>query len=220
MLQKSTLDYLKALKNNNNKPWFEKHRPDFENAKNDFNKMVEGLIAGIGKFDPQVASLTAKETMFRQNRDIRFSKDKRPYKHHMGTYINPGGKKINTPGYYFHLEPGKSIVAGGLYEPEPHMLAKVRQEIDYNLPELNKILEARDFKKYFPGGLNKDDILKRPPKGYENDNPAIAMLKLKSFTVSGHITDEALYSPSIKQILLKNFKSLQPLLAFLQRAIE
>lgn len=220
MLQKSTILFLKELKINNNKPWFEKNRSRFENAKKNFNDLAEDLIAGIGKFDPVISALRAKETTFRQNRDIRFSKDKRPYKNNMSAYFNPGGKKINTPGYYLHIEPGKSMVAGGLYEPGPAAIAKVRQEIDYNLDEWNKIISAKDFKKKFPNGLNKVYILKRPPKGYENDDPAIEFLKLKSFTVARHLADEELYSPSLKHQLLLSFKSIQPMLIFLQRAIE
>lgn len=220
MLQKTTLFFLKELKNNNNKPWFEKNRTRFELAKNDLKDLVQSLITGIGIFDPAITALKAKETTFRQNRDIRFSKDKRPYKNNMGAYINPGGKKINTPGYYLHIEPGKSMVAGGLYQPESMMLTKIRQEIDYTLDEWNNLLSEKNFKRFFPEGLSKENILKRPPKGYEIDNPAIEYLKLKSFTVSKHLSDEDICSPALKHHLLQVYKSMKPMLKFLQRAIE
>ena len=98
MLQPSTLQFIKELKKNNNKPWFDANRKKYEAAKADFVSWVEILIAAIAKFNPAVASLKAKDCTFRINRDIRFSKDKSPYKTNMGAYIHPGGKKINTPG--------------------------------------------------------------------------------------------------------------------------
>jgi uncharacterized protein (TIGR02453 family) len=150
MLQSSTVNFLKSLSDNNNRPWFEANRGRYENAKEDFQNLVQSLIKGIGKFDPDIAQLEVKNCVFRQYRDVRFAKDKRPYKNNMGAYFNIGGKKINTAGYYLHVEPGKSFVAGGLYEPEAPMLAKVRQEIDYNLEDWKKILSNKTFQKYFP----------------------------------------------------------------------
>ena len=135
MLQPATLTFLKGLKKNNNKPWFDANRKKYEASKADFISFVDNTISAITKFDPAVSSLKAKDCIFRINRDIRFSKDKSPYKSNMGAYINPGGKKINTPGYYFHCEPGQSFAAGGLYIPEPGVLAKIRQEIDYSFAE-------------------------------------------------------------------------------------
>lgn len=218
MLQPSTLRFLKTLTSNNNRPWFEANRGSYENAKEDFHQLVQDLITGLGKFDPDIAQLEVKNCVFRQYRDVRFAKDKRPYKNNMGAYFNIGGKKINTAGYYLHIEPGRSFVAGGLYEPEALMLAKVRQEIDYNLDEWKKILNNKAFKKYFPSGLSKDNMISRPPKGYYADNPALEYLKRKSFTVANPLSDEMLFQPSIKSLLLQSFKSLKPMLDFLNVA--
>lgn len=220
MLQSFTITFLESLTHNNNRPWFEANRSNYENAKEDFHQLVQALITGIGKFDENIALLEVKNCVFRQYRDVRFAKDKRPYKNNFGAYFNTGGKKINTAGYYLHVEPGKSFVAGGLYEPEAPMLAKVRQEIDYNLEDWRKILNEKGFKKNFPAGLNKENRLSRPPKGYEVDNPALEFLKHKSFTAATLLSDEQLTQASLKAILLSSFKSLKPMLAFLNDAIR
>lgn len=219
MLQASTLKFIRDLKKNNNKPWFDVNRKKYEDAKADFVSFVEILITAIGKFDPAVSSLKAKECIFRINRDVRFSKDKSPYKTNMGTYINPGGKKVNTPGYYFHCEPGQSFAAGGLYVPEPALLAKVRQEIDYNFDEWKKIVNNKTFKKYFPK-VDGIEVLSRPPKGYSDDNPAIAFLKMKSYIVSRPLTDAQLTHKDLVKDVSRTFETMKPMIDFLHHAMN
>jgi uncharacterized protein (TIGR02453 family) len=219
MLQPATLKFIKELKKNNNKPWFDTNRKRYEGAKADFILFVEKLIEATSKFDPAVSSLKAKDCIFRINRDIRFSKDKSPYKTNMGTYINPGGKKVNTPGYYFHCEPGQSFAAGGLYFPAPEDLAKVRQEIDYNFDEWKSIVNSKMFKKYFPK-VDGIDILSRPPKGYNDDNPAIEFLKMKSYIVSKPLTDAQLTDKNLIKEVAKAFEAMKPMLDFLNRSLN
>lgn len=218
MLKPSTLKFIKDLKKNNNKAWFDDNRKKYEDAKADFICFVENLIAAVSKFDPAVSSLKPKECIFRINRDVRFSKDKSPYKTNMGTYINPGGKKANTPGYYFHCEPGQNFAAGGLYVPEPAVLAKVRQEIDYNFDEWKKIISNKHFKKYFPK-IDGIEILSRPPKGYGSDNPAIEFLKMKSFIVSTPLTDAQLTNKGLIKELSSIFETMKPMINFLNQAM-
>ena len=219
MLQPSTLKFIKDLKKNNNKPWFDTNRKRYEEAKADFILLVENILAAVVKFDPAVASLKAKDCIFRINRDIRFSKDKSPYKTNMGAYINPGGKKINTPGYYFHCEPGGSFAAGGLYLPAPEDLAKVRQEIDYNFDEWKKIVNDKTFKKYFTK-VDGIEVLSRPPKGYAEDNPAIEFLKMKSFIVSRPLTDAQLTDKNLVKEVAKTFTVMKPMLNYLTHAVQ
>ena len=130
MLQANTIKFLKELQRNNNKPWFEQNRKTYEAAKVDLQKMVEALIPEIAKFDEPIGGLAVKDCTFRINRDVRFSKNKSPYKTNMAAYFSRGGKKASVAGYYFHCEPGKSYAAGGFYSPMPPELAKIRQEID------------------------------------------------------------------------------------------
>ena len=219
MLQPATLTFLKGLKKNNNKPWFDANRKKYEASKADFISFVDDIIAAITKFDPAVSSLKAKDCIFRINRDIRFSKDKSPYKSNMGAYINPGGKKINTPGYYFHCEPGQSFAAGGLYIPEPGVLAKVRQEIDYSFAEWKKIINDKTFKKHF-AKVDGIEVLSRPPKGYTDDNPAIEFLKMKSFIVSRPLTDTQLTDKNLVKEVIKTFEAMKPMIDFLNHAMQ
>src|SRR4026207_2423805 len=147
MLQSSTLKFLKDLKKNNNKPWFDANRERYEEAKADFANFIQQVIDVHSKKDKTLASLKAKDCMFRINRDVRFSKDKSPYKTNFGASINKGGKKaFGSAGYYFHLEPGGSFTGGGLYGPAPEELKKTRQEIDYNFTDFKKIIHSKKFR--------------------------------------------------------------------------
>ena len=220
MPQTSTLKFLKDLKKNNNRPWFEKNKSAYLDAKEDVEHFAEKVIEGLAKIDPEIAALQPKDCTFRIYRDVRFSKDKSPYKTNMGAYLNKGGKKTPTAGYYVHFEPGRCFAAGGLWMPMGPDLNKVRQEIDYNFTEWRKILGGRVFKKNFPEGMSKEDILTRPPKGYGDDNPAIEYLKLKSFIVTRKFSDAEVLSASFLRQLLKTYQPIKDLVYFLNRSIE
>ena len=220
MLQASTLKFLKELKKNNNKPWFEAQRKQYEIAKADFQAMVEQLIPAIAKFDEPIGGLKAKDCTFRIHRDVRFSKDKTPYKANMGAYINKGGKKINLGGYYFHCEPGQSFAAGGFYMPSPPELSKLRQEIDYSFNEWKKILDNKTFKKYFAKGVEGIETLSMPPKSYDENNPAITYLKMKNFIVSRPLSDADLQDKNTVKEIVKTFEVMKPMVDFLNRAVE
>jgi uncharacterized protein (TIGR02453 family) len=220
MLQPATFKFLKALKTNNNKPWFDENRKLYEAAKKDFYAFADHVIKSITSFDDSIAHLTAKDCAFRINRDIRFSKDKSPYKTNMGAFISKGGKKINYAGYYLHIEPGKCFVAGGFYMPEAPQLAKIRQEIDYNFKEWKAITGSRVFKSNFSKGVEGIEVLSRPPKGYDENNPAIEYLKMKSFIVSCAITDAALQNSNTVKEITKIYKAIQPMIEFLNAAVD
>jgi uncharacterized protein (TIGR02453 family) len=219
MLQVSTLKFLSDLKKNNDKSWFDKHRTQYDAAREDFLQLVGDIIRNIAVFDAPIGHLAAKDCVFRINRDVRFSKDKRPYKNNMAGYFNKAGKKGNGAGYYLHVEPGNSFAAGGIWMPEPGVLAGIRQEIDYNFDDWKKIVEGRSFKKVFPAGIT-GDALTRPPKGYELSNPAIAYLKMKSFVVTAPITDAELRNKDFPKKLSSVFKTLKPMIDFLNMVVE
>jgi uncharacterized protein (TIGR02453 family) len=220
MLQSATLKFLKDLSKNNNKTWFDSHRTQYEDAKNDFAGFVQSIILAHGKKDPSIAHLNAKDCTFRINRDVRFSKDKSPYKNNMGAYLNRGGKKSIFGGYYFHCQPGQSFVGGGLWMPMPTELNKVRQEIDYNLERFKKIVTSKSFRAVYDG-LSKDPeyTLTRLPKGYEPDNPAAEYLKLKSFVTMISLKDAELTSKELSKKVLTAFAALQPMLEFINQSI-
>jgi uncharacterized protein (TIGR02453 family) len=220
MIQDSTLKFLRGLRRNNNKAWMDDHRNNYEIARADFLRLTENLVKGIGLFDQSIAELKPSSCIFRQNRDIRFSKDKSPYKTAMGAYMNKGGKKNPTAGYYFHLEPGNSFIAGGLWMPESSLLAKVRQEIDYNAEEWRSIVNDKHCRKYFNKELDQSQKLIRPPKGYSEDNPAIEFLLLKSFIRTMPLEDKEVLSMKQTRIILSAFQSLKPMIDFLNRAMD
>lgn len=220
MLHPSAITFLKDLKKNNNKPWFDANRKIYETAKQNFAAFVEALIKKHSVKDHSIAHLTTKECMFRINRDVRFSKDKSPYKTNFGASINSGGKKSLTGGYYFHLEPGACFVGGGMYMPMPEELKKLRQEIDYNFADFKKIISSKKFKTVY-GDLNKsaEYTLSRVPKSYEADNPAAEYLKLKSYVAMVKFSDADLTSKELVKKTVAAFEALQPLLVFLNKAI-
>lgn len=222
MLHPKTLQFLTKLKKNNSREWFNEHRADYETAKENFIELVNQILSQAGKFDQDIAVLTYKDCIFRINRDVRFSKNKDPYKNNMAAYFVKGGKKSWLAGYYFHCEPGgKSFIGGGLYGGEPDQIKKVRQEIDYNWEAFKGILNNKIFKKTF-GDLSREEgmSLIREPKGYEKDNPAIDYIKLKNFIVSVPVTDEELTDQKLVKKIITCFATMQPLLHFLNRAME
>ena len=222
MLQTSTIKFLKDLKKNNNKPWFDKNRKVYEAAKADFISFIQAVIDQHGKKDASIKNLLAKDCLFRINRDVRFAKDKSPYKTNMGASINKGGRKAeNSAGYYFHLEPGGVFTGGGIWMPMPDELKKVRQEIDYNFTDFKKIIAAKKFKTVY-GELssNPEYKLSRVPKGYDPENPAAEFLKLKSYIAMIKISDADLTSKDLVKKTVAAFQALQPLIEFLNKSME
>jgi uncharacterized protein (TIGR02453 family) len=219
MLQSSTIHFLKALKKNNNKEWFDKNRKIYEQAKADYLNFVTILLNEIQGFDPSLMELLPKQCIFRLNRDVRFSKNKDPYKTNFGASFSKGAKKIQTAGYYFHLEPGENFVGGGLWMPMAPDLNKVRQEIDYCYKEFSSILKKPAFKSTY-GDMDNSMKLVRPPKGFDVDNPALEYIKLKSFVVTRTINDTELSDKQLVKNVVKDFKTIAPLVYFLNRAIE
>jgi uncharacterized protein (TIGR02453 family) len=221
MLSAATIKFLKDLKKNNNKPWFDAHRKEFEAAKKDFEQLIQTVIDKHGKKDQTISHLKAKDCTFRINRDIRFSKDKTPYKSNMGAYINRGGKKSLYGGYYFHCEPGQAFAGGGIWMPMPPELSKVRQEIDYNFAEFKKIIHSKKFKSvYSDVSRDAEYVLTRVPKGYEADNPAAEYLKLKSIVAMTPVTDAELTSKDLAKKITTAFEALRPLLKFINHSLD
>lgn len=222
MLQASTLKFLKDLKKNNHREWFEKNRQRYEAAKADMTLLVEAVIKQLGKKEPGIALLTAKDCIYRINRDVRFSKNKAPYKNNMAASLINGGKKSDNAGYYIHIQPGgESFIGGGRYMVEPDQLKKIRQEIDYNWEAFQKIIDNKKFKACY-GELERGDgmALSREPKGYEKDNPAIEYIKLKSWVAITPLTDTELTDKGLVKKIMTAFETLQPLISFLNLAIS
>ncbi|MER3464649.1 MAG: TIGR02453 family protein [Chitinophagaceae bacterium] len=221
MLEPQTLKFLTQLKKNNNKPWFDAHRAQYEAARIDFSNFIQLVIDAVQKTDTTITGLTSKDCLFRINRDIRFLKDKTPYKTAFGASIKRGGRKSKYAGYYFHLSPSDSFIGGGLWMPEAVDLKKMRQEIDYNWDAFQSIISEKSFKKIYGGIYKGGDVsLSTVPKGYEKDNPAIDYLKLKSFIAETKISDEELTKASLHKKTVDAFEALQPLLNFINQTFD
>ena len=220
MLSKDTLQFLDDLKANNNRDWFLENKKRYEAVKKDYQQLVGDFLDVMKPLDPSLEMLEVKNCTFRINRDIRFSKDKTPYKSHLGVWLSSGVKGMNRSGYYLHLEKGASFIAGGLYCPEPEDLKKMRKEIAYFYDDLETILNKKDFKKEFKDfDRNEKNMLKNPPRGFEKEHPAIEFLKLKSFESSQRIDISEATKKDFVATMSKKLIVLKPLNDFINRAL-
>ncbi len=218
-MKKIVVDFLSDLSKNNNREWFLANKARYDEAKTEFESVINILIPGIAKFDDSVKFITAKDCVFRFYRDVRFSKDKSPYKTNFGAFITKGGKKSHGPGYYVHVQPGECFLSGGVWMPAPDIMKKIRQEIYYNIKEFKEILSEKTFSKYF-SGIDDWDKQKIAPREYPKDFPDIELLKNKSFTVSQGLDEKILMSDEIFPFALKVFKAMNAYNQFLRRAVE
>ena len=213
------LNYLRQLETNNNKPWFDAHKSEYQEARARFNAIVEKLIEGVSAFDPTIKGIGIKESTYRIHKDMRFSKDGLPYKTHFGAYICRGGKKSGFSGYYFHIGTGSgvdypcsSFLAVGNYYMEPKVLKIVREDIELGDGDFDRIIKG-----LHPSlSLDQDQKLKRAPLGFNADGPYIEYVKLKNFCLSGLYDDTSLNVDDILTV----YRSAKPFLDYINRAIE
>lgn len=219
MIAKETLEFLKKLAGSNNRAWFQANKKAFDAAQDNLTAFAGYLIGEIGKFDNEVADLDPKSCVFRIYRDVRFSKDKSPYKVNLGAYIAPGGRKSMQPGYYFHLEPGRSFIAGGKHMPDGGECLKIRTAIARNTAEFLKIVDKRGYVDAF--GRMSGDSLKSAPKGFDPDHKAIEYLKLKEFMAWTEFkSDKTVTAADFPKQVVKLAKGMYPLIAFLRKALR
>ncbi|MNF28526.1 hypothetical protein D3C85_72750 [compost metagenome] len=220
MLSKETLQFLDDLKANNNRDWFQDNKKRYEALKKEYQQLVSDFLDAMKPLDPSLEMLEVKNCTFRINRDIRFSKDKSPYKSHLGVWISSGVKGLNRSGYYVHIQNGGSFIAGGLYCPEPEDLKKMRKEIAFFHDDLEEILAEKKFKKEFENfDRNETNTLKNPPRGYEKDHPAIELLKLKSFECSQKFDISEVTKKDFVATMSQKLIALKPLNEFINRAL-
>lgn len=217
-MNKNVLSFLEELSENNQKSWMEENKSWFLEVKEEFLNGVDTILKGLVELEPGMGGFRPKDCVFRQNRDVRFSPNKMPYKINMAAYFALNGKKSVGPGYYLHIQPGKSFVGGGLYHPPADLLKKMRQEIDYSGDELKSILSKESFKKHFDG--LKGEQLKTSPRDYDADHPNIDLLRFKSFEVFTILSDEVVKAGKVEQKSLEAFHQMQPFMNFLYRAVD
>ena len=220
MLSKDSLQFLDDLKANNNRDWFLDNKKRYEVFKKDYQQLVTDFLDAMKPLDPSLEMLEVKNCTFRINRDIRFSKDKSPYKDHVGIWISSGSKGMNRSGYYVHISRTGSFIAGGLYCPEVEDLKKMRKEIAFFHEDLEEIINNKNFQKEFGDfDRNEKNLLKNPPRGYEKDHPAIEFLKLKSFETSQKFNIEDVLQEDFVAKMTKKLIVLKPLNDFINRAV-
>ena len=211
-------EFLKGLRQNNNKEWFNDHRKEYDESKAQMLFFTEIMIQEIRKFDPEIPMMSPKDCLFRIFRDVRFSNDKRPYKTNMGSFIAPGGRKSELGGYYIHFEPGSSFIGGGIWCPGPDVLRAIRKEI-YEHPEgFKEVLEDEDFHKFFPEIMG--DRLKTAPKGFDKEFEDIHLLRYKSYAFGANLTDEQALSVDLVDQSVEILRQLSHMNRFLNDAIE
>jgi uncharacterized protein (TIGR02453 family) len=214
-IQKSTLEFLKLLKANNNRDWFLQNKPAYLAARKNFEAFIQEFIDRIVKFEPVLKGLEASSCTYRINRDIRFTNDKSPYKSHFGAFIVKGGKQNGDKyaGYYLHVEPGNSLIAGGAYMPPAPWLAFIREKIGDEGEKLVKIINNKDFKAVF--GSIEGEKLKTAPKGFPKDHPHIELLKMKSYLVERSVSDKEVVSVECLETFVREAKIMKPFNDFL-----
>lgn len=213
-----TLTFLKNLTVNNNREWFNENKAAYTEAQENVITFLDGLIKEMSGFDEELGKIDAKKSLFRIYRDTRFSKDKSPYKTNFGASLGMG-KGSQKGGYYLHMEPGKSFLAGGIYMPESSVLKEVRKEISLYGDDFLKIINQKDFKKHFPE-LDQDDKLKKIPQGFEKEDPMGEYLKLKNFIVIYYLKDEEILDKNAIKNITKIFKLMKPFNDFLNAPFQ
>ncbi len=212
------LSFLSDLSENNNREWFSDNKEKYLQVKTEFDQIIQKFIPHVSSIDSTIGAIEAKDCVFRIYRDVRFSKNKDPYKIHFGAYISKDGRKGKNAGYYLHIQPGQSFLAAGAYMPEAEILKEIRYEIFEKINEFNQIIENKQFNKYF--SKIEGDKLKTNPKGFPKDFQYIELLKLKSFEITHKIADDKLTSVNIEEYLLKLVEIAHPYNSFFNRVIS
>lgn len=219
MLTKATIDFMTELRENNDREWFHANKARYENVKKDYKSLVSKLLTAMKKHDASLATVTEKDCTFRINRDIRFSKDKSPYKTNLGIGMSTHGKRSGMGEYYVHIEPGgKGFLGGGIYMPTPEQMARIRKEMDVFGEDLDAIIAAPEFKKHY-GDVEREMVLTRPPKGYSADHPHIEYLKLKSYIAITPLPDALYTDAKLVDYVVERLKALSPFLHYLNRGL-
>jgi len=214
---KNVIPFLENLKNNNNRDWFKANKKPYLEAKDEFEAFINVLIPKLGDIDKDIAGLEPKQCIFRIYRDVRFSKDKSPYKINMGAAMTRGGRKTPYATYYVHIEPGNVFAGGGIWMPPAPVLKAMRQEIYYNADEFRGIIESPGFTRYF--NKLEGERLKRPPRDFSDDFADIELLKHKSYIVAYGIDDAMASSDAFTDKLLDIYRALYPFNSFINRAL-
>jgi len=222
MIKQTSLNFLTELKNNNSREWFEQNQILYQAYKDDIIEFTEKLLTELSKVDLSIsnANLIPKKCLTRVNRDLRFSKDKTPYKNYVLIVFNKNAPQPNTAGYFIHIEPGNCMVGGGVWQTSPEYLKKIRQEISYSFDEINGIISSSKFQKIFPSGIQGQSKLKKFTDTSEKREEVIELLKMKGFCTKEIISDKVLTGKDAIKTIINYFETTKPLIDYINKAIE
>jgi uncharacterized protein (TIGR02453 family) len=215
---KSALEFIKELKENNDREWFNANKDRFLHSSNVFKDFVNQLIAGINEFDDSVGPLDPKDCIFRIYRDVRFSHDKAPFKTNFGAYMAKGGRKSPYAGYYFHLDAEDSFASGGIYMAPTEIMKRIREDIDLYPEDFLAIMNEKKFKETFR--FFEEEKLKRVPQGFNKDSPVAEYLKFKHLTPYHSLSPSDIADKNLLKNTLSVYKTMKPLVDFLNRSIR
>jgi len=207
MNSKLILDFLRQLEANNNKVWFDEHRDEYSAAREEWLGFTQKLLGYLGDKNPEFFQMQPYKCIFRINRDVRFSKNKHPYKNNFGAFFVPGGKTSGNAGYYVHLEPGRCAIAGGMHSPEKEKLDAIRERLLPDTSELPSIIKNKKFVQYF-NDSERNNALKRRPNGFDEDHPRIDLIRLKGYTVWKPISDAQTNKPDFFKVVCDHFDAM------------
>jgi len=215
VIRKSGFDFLQALKKNNHRDWFNAHKDRYQLEQEQLELFAEGLLRELNKHD-EIETPSGKKSLHRIYRDIRFSKDKTPFKTNWSGNFKRAGKH-RRGGYYFHLEPGNSYLAGGFWGPNPQDLKRVRDEIAFDATPLRKILKSKNFITTF--GSLKGEQVKTAPKGFDAAHEAIDLLRYKQFLLIKHFSDKEVLSDQFLTLASQTYKNMSPFYDYMSEVL-
>lgn len=214
-ITKSNLEFLQTLKQNNNRDWFTNNKDVYEKHHIETINFADAVLNEMRKHD-NIETISGKKSLMRIYRDVRFSKDKSPYKTNWGIGFSRATKLLRG-GYYVHISPGESFVGGGFWNPEPADLQRMRKEISLSPKEFRAILNDKTFKNTF--GELQGEKLKTVPKGFEKDDEAIDLLRFKQFLISKKFSDKEVLEPGFYKKVNETFKAMRPFFDFMSTAL-
>jgi uncharacterized protein (TIGR02453 family) len=214
-IQPSNLEFLKQIKKNNNRDWFNKKKEHYLKELENIERFADALLSEMNKHDV-IETPTGKKSLHRIYRDIRFSKDKTPYNTHWGGSFTRATKK-RRGSYYFHFEPGNSFVSGGFWGPEPADLKRIRDEFAYDDKPFRKILKSKSFVNMF--GTLKGEQIKTTPKGFDPNDPAIDLLRYKQFRLVRTFDDKEVLAPDFLKKVNETFHAMRPFLDYMSEVL-
>jgi uncharacterized protein (TIGR02453 family) len=218
MINESTLIFLKDLKENNHREWFAENRNRYDESRTNFVEFCDELLSDLKVLQPSLLNTSIKDCIFRINRDIRFSKDKSPYKNHFSAAFGPNGRNSGKIDFYFQMEADRAFIGGGIWQPSPQNLARFRQEIDYNPEVLKSIIYDKTFLEYF--GEPHGEKLKTTPKNYSADHPDIELLKFKEIFYTKEFAAKEILNKDFRTQLVKACTYLKPYLDYVNEVFE